>query len=432
MKIPELLAPAGDMDKLGAAVLYGADAVYLGAKQYSLRARAGKFDAEELREAVAAAHGRGAKAYVTVNIYARQDDLRGLPDLLARVQASGVDAAIVADPGVIRLARRHAPGLPLHLSTQANVTNAEHAKFWEDQGISRLKLARELGFEEIAAIRETVRCGLEVFAHGALCIAWSGRCLLSSYFTGRDANHGDCAQPCRYAYALAEEKRPGQYFPIEEDDRGSYVFNAKDLCLLRHLPQLAALGVDALKIEGRVKSLAYTAQTTRLYRHALDWIAERAASGADVASLSIPERFFAELANIGTRGYTENAFAEPGRTDGDVEHAATRLPQSAVPAAIVRQSAPLAIETRRRLQPGDLLECLLPGQFEPLPLRVADLEDEDGQSVARAHPNQRLRLRTEPPALELAEGTLLRMRIAVIRDGTSRPNLSCEMPHCQP
>ena len=413
VKIPELLAPAGDMDKLAAAALYGADAVYLGAKRYSLRARAGNFDADELRRAAAFAHGRGVKVYVAANIYALQGDLAGLPELFALALDAGADAAIVADPGVVRLARRHAPGLPLHLSTQANVTNAEHAKFWEDLGIARLNLARELGFDEIAAIRRAVACGLEVFAHGALCIAWSGRCLLSAYFTGRDANRGDCAQPCRYSYALVEEKRPGQFFPIEEDGRGSYVFNAKDLALLRHLPKLVALGVDAIKIEGRVKSYAYTAQATRLYRHALDWIAAQTAAGADAAGLTMPERFFAELANIGTRGYTEGAFAETnaaGDAPAAIRHAAARREQNAIPAAIVRQSVPLAVETRCGLQNGDRLECLLPDRFEPLPLTVTALEDEEGQAVARANPNQRLRLHTEPEASEPAVGTLLRMR----------------------
>ena len=414
VKIPELLAPAGDPDKLRTAVLYGADAVYLGARRYSLRARAGNFDPDELREALTFAHERGVKVYVTVNIYARGEDLRGLPELLAFLEEAGADAAIVSDPGVIRLARRHAPGLPLHLSTQANVTNAEHARFWAEQGIARLNLARELNMAEVREIRAAVGCGLEVFVHGALCIAYSGRCLLSGYLTGREANRGDCAQPCRYAYALVEEKRPGQYFPIEEDGRGSYVFNARDLCLLAHLPKLVALGVDALKIEGRMKAVAYVAQTVHLYRHALDWIAAQVAEGADAAHLTLPEAFFAESAHIGTRGHTDNGFAADGFADA-LQRESPRLGQSSLPAAIVRQTDPLVIETRHALEPGEPLECLLPNRFAPLSCRVTALEDAEGRIISRAHPNRRLRLYTEPRLCGIPIGALLRKPAAATR-----------------
>ena len=211
LALPELLAPAGNLEKLKVAVHYGADAVYLGGRQHSLRARAANFSEDEVRQGVAFAHAHGVRVYAAVNIFAHNRDLDGVAASLAFLQEAGVDACIVADPGILRLARQHVPGMPLHLSTQMNVSNREHALFWQEQGLARLNLARELGCEEIAAIRKAVRCGLEVFIHGALCIAYSGRCLLSAYFTGRDANRGDCAQPCRYSYALVEEKRPGNH-----------------------------------------------------------------------------------------------------------------------------------------------------------------------------------------------------------------------------
>lgn len=406
LALPELLAPAGNLEKLKVAVHYGADAVYLGGRQHSLRARAANFSEDEVRQGVAFAHAHGVRVYAAVNIFAHNRDLDGVAASLAFLQEAGVDACIVADPGILRLARQHAPGMPLHLSTQMNVSNREHALFWQEQGLARLNLARELGYEEIAAIRKAMRCELEVFIHGALCIAYSGRCLLSAYFTGRDANRGDCAQPCRYSYALVEEKRPGQYFPIEEDDRGAYVFNSKDLCLLGHLPVLVALGVDALKIEGRMKSVAYVAQTVHLYRQALNWIGGQQARGAGLESLTMPARFFAELANIGTRGHTDNFFL--GQPDADdMLHGSARLAQSSVPAGIVRTAEPLLVEARHTLVPGDRLECLLPERLQPLAARITALHDADGRPLAQARPSQCVRL-TLAPAVQLAPCTLLR------------------------
>ncbi|MDA8165592.1 MAG: U32 family peptidase, partial [Desulfobacteraceae bacterium] len=270
---PELLAPAGSFEKLVTAIHYGADAVYLGGKQFSLRARATNFDEAGLREAVAYAHARGVKAYVTVNVFARREDFARLPGYLVFLGEIGADAIIVSDPGILRVASRVVPGLAIHLSTQANVTNPESARFWREQGVSRLNLARELSLPEIAAIRESLDARIEIFVHGALCISYSGRCLLSHYLTGRSANRGDCAHPCRYRYALVEEKRPGQHFPVEEDDRGTYIMNARDLCLLARLPELLAAGVDSLKIEGRMKGVYYVGGVVRVYRAALDALA---------------------------------------------------------------------------------------------------------------------------------------------------------------
>ncbi|NLZ17565.1 MAG: U32 family peptidase [Desulfobulbaceae bacterium] len=408
--LPELLAPAGSLEKLQVAVHYGADAVYLGGKQHSLRARAANFSEEDLRTGVAYAHANGVKVYATVNIFAHNDDLDGLVTSLRLLAQTGVDACIVADPGVIRLAREHAPDMPLHLSTQANVTNQESAVFWQEQGLARINLARELGLKEIEVIRTRVGCQLEVFVHGALCISYSGRCLLSTYFAGRDANQGDCAQPCRYSYALVEEKRPGQYFPIEEDERGAYIFNSRDLCLLAYLPKLVKAGVDSLKIEGRMKSVGYVGAVVHLYRQALQWIQTQAAAGAELTSLSLPQEFFQQLNAIGTRGHTENFFL--GIPDAsDMLHHSTRIAQTAVPVGIVRSNNPLTIETRHLLALGDELECLLPGRLQPLPARVTALTDEKGQALERANPNRLVRLSTEPVLKELAPHSLLRKKL---------------------
>ncbi|MHB8918951.1 MAG: peptidase U32 family protein, partial [Desulfocucumaceae bacterium] len=270
MKKPELLAPAGSMEKLRVAIAYGADAVYLGGPEYGLRMGAENFTPDQLPAAVDYAHRHGVRVYVTVNIFAHSRDFRGLREYLALLSGTGADGVIVADPGILSLVRSEFPGLPVHLSTQANTTNAASAAFWEGRGVSRIVLARELSLEEIKEIRAGVQAQLEVFVHGAMCISYSGRCLLSLYMTGRDANQGDCSQGCRWRYTLLEEKRPGQYFPVLEDGRGTYILSSRDLCLLSRLPDLAAAGVDSFKIEGRVKSVHYVATVVKVYRQAID------------------------------------------------------------------------------------------------------------------------------------------------------------------
>ncbi len=392
--IPELLAPAGSFEKLVTAVHYGADAVYLGGRRYSLRARAANFDADGIRRAVAHAHRHGVKVYVTVNIFAHNDDLDGLAEYLLFLREQAVDALIIADPGILMTARRVVPDLPVHLSTQANVTNRDSARFWASQGVCRLNLARELGLAEIRQIRRATDIGLEVFVHGALCISYSGRCMLSAYLTGRDANRGDCAHPCRYSYHLVEEKRPGQYFPVEEDDRGTYIFNSRDLCLLERLPELVAVGVDAVKIEGRMKSVAYVGGVVRLYRAALDWIRERFAAGLDVEEVVLPQAFRREMEKIGTRGQSENFFR--GRpSSGDMIYDTMRVEQTWVPVGIVTGTDPLVIDTRNPLEPGETVEYLGRG-LEPAVCTVTGMETEDGVSVLRANPGTRIVLHTDP------------------------------------
>ena len=238
IKKPELLAPAGNMEKLKMALLYGADAVYLGGKQFGLRAFGGNFSNEELKEAVEFAHNLNKKVYVTVNIFPHNSDIEMLPEYLAFLNTTGADALLVADIGLFMLAKKYAPDIELHISTQANNTNWATVEAWHNMGASRVVLARELSKDEISVIRQKCSVELEMFVHGAMCISYSGRCLLSNYMTGRDSNRGSCAQPCRWKYSLVEEKRPGQYFPIEEDERGTFIFNSKDMCLLPYLPDV--------------------------------------------------------------------------------------------------------------------------------------------------------------------------------------------------
>lgn len=405
-RLPELLAPAGSHEKLVTAVRYGADAVYLGGRDFSLRARAANFDAAGLRRAVDHAHDHGVKAYVTVNIFAHNRDFEELAPYLEELRDGGADGLIVADPGILTLAAQVVPELPIHLSTQANVTNAASARFWAAQGVRRLNLARELGLEEIHAIRAATAAELEVFVHGAVCISYSGRCLLSSYFTGRSANQGDCAHPCRYRYALVEEKRPGQYFPVEEDERGTYIFNSRDLCLLFRLPELVAAGVDAVKIEGRMKSVGYVGAVVRLYRLALDWIGAQMEAGQAPADFVLPSAFRNEIEKIGTRGQSENFFsAHP--SSGDMLYDTMRLEQSWVPAAVVRTATPLAVETRHTIAPGDRLEYL-GRSIEPETVTITGLWAEDGTPLDRAHPGRLVRLHTDPPLAGVAPATILR------------------------
>lgn len=274
-KKPELLSPAGDMEKLKMAVLYGADAVYLAGTSFGMRSFAGNFNDEELPQAVRFAHDHGVKVHVTVNTMPRNREADCLPAHLERLDAAGVDALILADLGAFTLAGKYAPHCQRHISTQQSVANYACAGAWYDLGAQRVVLARELSLEEIREIRARVPKELEIetFAHGAMCVSYSGRCLLSNYMTGRDSNRGACAQPCRYQYALMEEKRPGEYFPVFEDEKGTYIMNSRDMCMIDHLDDLMDAGVDCLKIEGRAKSAYYAAIVTGAYRHVLDDVA---------------------------------------------------------------------------------------------------------------------------------------------------------------
>jgi putative protease len=407
------------------AIHYGADAIYCGGKRYSLRAHATNFGEEELRRVVDYAHARGVKVYVTVNIFAHEADFEGLDDYLLFLRDIGVDGLIISDPGIIAEAKRLTPEMRLHLSTQANVTNSASALFWQGLGLSRLNLARELSMLEIAAIKNALTIAgrpteLEVFVHGALCISYSGRCLLSCYLTGRDANRGDCAHPCRYRYALVEEKRPGQYFPIEEDDRGSYIFNSKDLCLLRQLPPLIRTGISSLKIEGRMKSLFYVGSVVRVYRAALDflWGETGPRDGGQIPD-DLPAVYMEELAKVGTRGETDNFSIAPPAAEAMI-YDTPRLTQEYAPAGIVRRVLPASesgpqrkaeIEFRNPVKKGEVLEFLGRG-LASFVFQIEEFRNQDGDQVERANSGDLLRVDTAPTVLNWETNGLLRKKMA--------------------
>ncbi len=398
--MPELLVPAGNYEKLVTAVHYGADAVYLGGKHYSLRAKAGNFSTEKMREGIEYAHSYGVKVYITANIIAHNEDFTNLSHYLKELVEMRVDGVIVSDPGILKIVRQAYPALSIHLSTQANVTNASAASFWFDQGVTRLNLARELSLKEIGEIRQKVQGELEVFVHGALCISYSGRCMLSSYMTGRDANQGNCAHPCRYSYALVEEKRPGQYFPVEEDERGTYIFNAKDLCLLENLPQLIAAGVNSLKIEGRMKSIFYVGGVVRVYRAVIDYLATLSEKDwENPEEIQLPPKFAEELLRTGTRGNSSNFISgKPGSTEMNYE--TSRVIQTYEPVAVLREAGkkPL-VEVRNTLFPGTDIEFMR-RKMDNLPFRINAIHDESGKALEKANPGNRVFLTCEPSCEE--------------------------------
>jgi len=408
-QIVELLAPAGNFEKLVSAVHYGADAVYVGGRRFSLRAKATNFDNQGLINATDYVHEHGVKIYVTVNIFARNNDLDDLRDYLLFLREAGVDGLIIADPGVVLIARENVPELPIHLSTQANITNKASVRFWTSQGIKRLNLARELSLEEIKEIRKETRKELEVFVHGALCISYSGRCLLSTYMTGRDGNRGDCAHPCRYSYQLIEEKRPGHLFPVEEDEYGTYIFNSRDLCLLARLPELIAAGVDSIKIEGRMKSSGYVGTVVRLYRAAIDWIKLQLKQGYPLSECVLPTYFLDEVERIGTRGWTENFInGQPG--PDAMLHGRTRLEQSWAPVAVVLKPHPLFIEVRNVLKQDDTIEYL-GRNLDTISVTVKSIRTEEGDYIQRANPGNRVFITTQPQLFKPETNAICRINL---------------------
>ena len=406
----ELLAPAGSLEKLKTAIHYGADAVYLGGKQFGLRAKATNFELDEIREAVLFAHARDVRVFVTVNIMAHNRDLDALPNYLTSLGIAGVDGLIISDPGIFRIAQKTVPDLHIHISTQANITNSESALFWQDMGASRVNLARELSFVEMCEVKKATALKIEVFVHGALCISYSGRCMLSHYLTGRDANKGACAHPCRYNYRLEEEKRPGEYFPVEEDERGVYIFNSKDLCLVERLPEMVAAGIDSIKLEGRMKGIYYAGGIVRIYRAALDYINDKIVKGE--TDIALPHRFMAEILKLGSRGYSENFF------DGSVGsenmlYTGPKVTQEYVPAAIIRKVAtPVVIEVRNVIRPGDQLEYMAPS-LKNIPFTVAEVQSLNGNPLEQANPNMEVFLFTQEE-IDWHEHGLIR-RVAVKR-----------------
>lgn len=387
MQKMELLAPAGNMDKLKMALLYGADAVYLGGKSFGLRAFSDNFSMEEMEEAVRYAHGLGKKVHVTVNIFPHNADLNGLPEYLTSLRDIHVDAVLIADPGIFSLARQIVPDLSIHISTQANVTNWASAKFWHDAGAKRVVMAREVSLKDVKAIHDKVPVELEGFVHGAMCISYSGRCLLSNYFTeNRDSNRGQCVQCCRFKYNVVEEKRPGQYFPVMEDERGTYIFNSKDLCLLPYLPDLYDAGLCSLKIEGRMKSVHYVATVVKVYRQAID------AYERDPEHFRVLPEWVEELEKISHRPYTRG-FSVSRPTEADQVYSHSSNTQTHEFIGLVRSydaERKLAlIEQRNHFKVGQTVEFLQP-KGRLVRCAVRRILDEDGQDLDAARHAQQV------------------------------------------
>ena len=394
-KKPELLAPAGDMERLRMAVLYGADAVYLAGTDFGMRAFAGNFNEEELRQAVEFAHSHGVRVHCTINTMPRNDEVLRLPQHLEMLNDAGVDALIVADLGAFTMAGKYAPKCQRHISTQASISNYQAANAWYDLGASRVILARELSLEEIRTIREKTPADLEIeaFAHGAMCVSYSGRCLLSNYMTGRDSNRGACAQPCRYQYALVEEKRPGEYFPIEEDEKGTYILNSRDMCMIDHLDDLCDVGLSSLKIEGRAKSAYYAAVVTGAYRHCLDAVAE---------GKPIDPVWRDEVEHVSHRPYaTGFYYGEPGQ-----HYANSRYVREWQVVALVTEcdeNGNATLSLRNKFRAGDTVEFVGPN-LRPMSVTVPMMEDMDGNPLEEPRTPQmnfRMKLPCQVPAYTL-------------------------------
>lgn len=369
MKKPELLAPAGAQSQLIAAVRFGADAVYVGGQRFGLRAYAGNFDDEALCRATDYVHAHGRRIHVTLNAFLYNDDLDGLADAARALERMGADAAIVADPAAVEICREVAPRLPLHLSTQANTLNWRTAAFWHRNGIRRVILARELNLEDVRGIRQNTPEDLEIeaFVHGAMCVSYSGRCLLSNYMTGRDSSRGACAQPCRYQYALVEEKRPGEYFPVFEDEQGTYILNSRDMCMIDHLGDLCGAGLSSLKIEGRAKSAYYAAIVTGAYRHCLD---------AAAAGESVDPVWRDEVEHVSHRPYSTGFYyGPPGQY-----YATSRYVREWQVAAVVTDcdsAGHAVLSLRNKFRAGDTVEIVGP-DLRPFSITVPEMRDEAG------------------------------------------------------
>ena len=399
MKKLELLAPAGDLEKLRIAVDYGADAVYFGGEMFSLRAGAGNLTVDEIREGVKYAHERNVKCHMAFNIFAHNEDIEPLRNYIREIRDIPIDAFIVSDPGVIGIIREAIPDAELHLSTQANMTNYATAAFWHSQGIKRLVTARELTFDEIKEIRDNIpeRMELEAFAHGAMCISYSGRCLLSNFMINRDANRGQCAHPCRWKYKLVEEQRPGQYYPVEEDSRGTYIMNSKDLCMLEHIPEMAGAGITSFKIEGRMKSVFYVATVVSAYRRAID------AYCRDPENYVYDPEWMSELMKASHREFTTGFyFRKPTEEDQNYQTSDYTRDYSFI--GMVKsydeKTGMAVVEQRNKMVVGDEIEVFGPG-INYFTQKLTVLQNEDGEPVESApHPQQILRIRMEQPVGE--------------------------------
>lgn len=404
LKKPELLAPAGDLEKLKVAILYGADAVYIGGKEFGLRKYAGNFDFDEMKDGLDFAHKYGKKVYLTANIFARNEDVKKIDEFFDIVKELDFDGIIVSDLGIFKKAKKL--GIPVHISTQANTTNFESANFWYELGAKRIVLARELSLEEIKEIRQNTPPDLELeaFVHGAVCISYSGRCFLSAYMTYRDANRGECAHPCRYKYYVMEEKRPGQYFEVFEDVDGTYIFNSKDLCMVEYIDRLVGAGIDAFKIEGRMKSSFYVGTVVSVYRKAIDKYLQ------DPENFRPDPEWQEEIAKCSHRSYTTNFyFGKPDHDDYKFE--SSKYVREYEFVGIVKEVLDdnfAIVEQRNRFFKDDVVEVMLPDgtYFIQRLYEIADLEGTPLDVVS--HVQQLVKIKFDRPVVEFA---MLRKKI---------------------
>ncbi|HSQ33471.1 MAG TPA: U32 family peptidase [Peptostreptococcaceae bacterium] len=403
----ELLAPAGDLERLKIAIEYGADAVYIGGEFLGMRAAAKNFSKEDMAEGVKFAHERGKKVFVTVNVIPHNEDFKGIEEYLLGLEEVGVDAVIVSDPGVLSVVKEVIPNMEIHLSTQANNTNYLSAKFWYKQGVKRVVMARELSFEEIKEIRKNTPedMDIEAFVHGAMCMSYSGRCLISNYMTGRDANRGACAQPCRWKYNLVEETRPGEYFPVYEDEQGTFFFNSKDLCMIEYIPELVECGITSFKIEGRMKTAYYVATVIRAYRAAID------AYYKDPENWKFDPTWMEELKKGSHRNYTTGFYEKKPDTQ-DQNYASSSYIRNYDFVGIVRgydETTGLAtVEQRNKMVVGDEIEVIGP-YIETMNAKIEKIYNEEGEEIESApHPRQIVKLKLD---IKVEENYMLRREI---------------------
>lgn len=389
----ELLAPAGDLEKLKIAVLYGADAVYLGGSSFGLRAKAKNFDYAQMKEGVEFAHKHNAKVYVTCNIFAHNEDFEELPNYLKELEEIGVDAILVADPGVFAVAKEVVPNMDIHISTQANNTNYHTALFWKNLGATRIVMARELSMEEIKGISNNIPEELEIeaFVHGAMCISYSGRCLLSNYLSGRDANKGACSHPCRWQYYVTEKTRPNEYMPIVEDDRGTYIFNSKDLCMIQHIPELIDAGVMSLKIEGRIKTCFYVGTVIKAYREAIDDYLKDPALYE-----SKKDYYLQEVSKASYRGFTTGFYYGKPNEEEQIYTTSSYIRTYDFIGMVLdydKETGFAIIEQRNKFVIGDKVEFLR-HNGDTFEMTIEEMYNEDGQSITEApHPQQIVKLK---------------------------------------
>jgi putative protease len=413
MKKVELLAPAGTFEKMQMAFLYGADACYLGGKLFGLRAGAKNFDIEEIAKAVEYAHEREKKIYVTVNIMAHNEDLEGLPAYLKKLYEINVDAVLISDPGIFLIARREVPELEIHLSTQANATNYSAIEFWRDQGMARAVVARELSLKEIAQVKAKLGDSIELesFVHGAMCISYSGRCLLSSFMTGRDSNRGACSHPCRWRYHLVENTRPGEYYPIEEDAHGTYIMNSKDLCMIEHIPELIESGISSLKIEGRMKSAYYVATVVRAYRQAIDKYYEKR------ETWQFNPYWLEEINKTSHRKFT-TGFYFGNQYEKAQEYSSSKYIRKYSFIGLIKdtnyEDDCWKIEQRNKFSVGDEVEIITPDSTETIFTKVIKIVDGSTGELREdaPHPQEKLIVKFEnTQPYDLKPGSIIRMAI---------------------